>query len=65
MAAAWNVKSINPYEYCFKRLSCKVKLVAPQSDTYQLLLRYMNSGLAQGNQNQARKFTMSGLYEVA
>ena len=64
MAAAQNVKTINPYEYCFRQLSCNVRPLPSHSDTYQLLMRYINSGLANSNGNQARKYNLQNIYEV-
>ena len=50
MAAANNLKVENPYDYCFRALSCQMKQVDPRSDSYELLMRYVNASLASTKQ---------------
>ena len=63
MAAAHNIKSENPYDYCFHQMSCPLKVVSPAHDCYSLILRYINSGLAESAQNK-RAFNVSNIFEV-
>ena len=68
MAAAQNIKVQNPYDFCFSQLSCPIKVVNPTTDTYSLLMRYINSGLATSSQNSnssSRQLVLRNIFEVA
>ena len=60
LAAAYNMKSISPYDFCFKNMNCKLNVVSPNSDTYQLLLRYINAS----HGDHHKKMILQNIFEV-
>ena len=45
-------------------LSCGVKVLDQNTDSYQLLMRYINSGRA-SKDKEKRKYTLRNIYEVS
>ena len=54
------MKTTNPYDYCFKNMDCKLKTVPKDTDTYALLMRYINASQTR-HQNE---LIMQNIFEV-
>ena len=60
LAAAYNMKAINPYDFCFRNLNCKLDVVPSDSDTYALLMRYINASQSR----QSNQLVLQNIFEV-
>lgn len=63
LAATSNMQKVNPYDFVFSNLRCRIQALPPDQLTYELVLRHINNTCHSGS--RTRSLVVKNVFEVA